>query len=54
MTWGNEGFGGDSHEVQQQLQHVWQVRASKGAFAAITAEGHLLQVGGDVFFFEGA
>ena len=35
VTWGHAAYGADSSAVQDQLQHVQQIQASAGAFAAI-------------------
>ena len=39
VTWGYPDFGGDSSEVQEQLEGVQQIQANNGAFAAILADG---------------
>lgn len=36
MTWGDRGFGGDCHHLQEELQNVQQIAAAhNGAFAAL-------------------
>ena len=48
-TWGSSRSGGDSSEVQGQLRHVKQVRATRhgafAAFAAILADGSVVTWG---------
>ena len=34
-TWGDEDYGGDSSEVQEELKQVQQISATKSAFAAV-------------------
>ena len=50
MTWGDPDCGGDSAEVQEQLRHVQQVRATNLAFAAIYGYAYIqycLEMGSD-------
>ena len=35
MTWGDKRLGGDSSAVQDRLQNVQQIQATKHAFAAV-------------------
>ena len=46
VTWGSPDHGGDSSEVQCQLQHVRQIQANSSAFAAILEEGRVVTWGG--------
>ena len=45
VTWGDEQFGGDSSQVQEQLNRVQQIQASSGAFAAIRDGGSVVTWG---------
>ena len=46
-TWGNQGRGGDSSSVPDQLKSVQQIQFSRrGAFAAIPGNGSVITFGG--------
>ena len=45
VTWGHEGFGGDSRAVQDQLKSVQQIQAFKYAFAGIVSDGSVVTWG---------
>ena len=45
VTWGDPGYGGDSNHVQESLQQVQEVQASKRAFAAILTDGSVVTCG---------
>ena len=45
VTWGEVVSGGDSRDVQHQLQNVQQIQASDHAFAAILADGSVVTWG---------
>ena len=45
MTWGNPDFGSDSSAVQEQLQKVEKIQATKYAFAAIVEDGSVVTWG---------
>ena len=45
VTCGHRNWGGDSSRVQDQLKGVQQVRAARGAFAAILADGSVVTWG---------
>ena len=45
VTWGDPGSGGDSSEVKEKLQKVWQIEATERAFAAILSDGSLIAWG---------
>ena len=49
VTWGDEGYGGDSSSVQHQLKNVQQIQASDGAFAAILGDGSVVTWGCEEF-----
>ena len=42
MTWGDSEDGGDSSQVQEQLQNILQIQATEGAFAAILQCGSVV------------
>ncbi|CAJ1409294.1 unnamed protein product, partial [Effrenium voratum] len=44
-TWGKAHYGGDSNEVQEQLQGVEHIEASYAAFAALRADGTVVTWG---------
>ncbi|CAJ1352331.1 unnamed protein product [Effrenium voratum] len=44
-TWGGDGWGGDSSQVQEQLMGVQQIQASHAAFAAILEDGSVVTWG---------
>lgn len=45
MTWGHPDRGGDSRRVQDRLQDVQQIQATRNAFAAILADGSVVTWG---------
>eukprot|EP00435_Cladocopium_sp_Y103_P055467 s979_g18.t1 len=45
LTWGKPEAGGDSSDVQDQLRKVQQICATRGAFAAILADGFVVTWG---------
>ena len=45
MTWGFEPFGGDSSQVQDQLQGVKAIQSTDAAFAALLADGRIVTWG---------
>ena len=49
VTWGDDGFGGDSSAVQDQLKNVLEIQASRRAFAAILSDETLVSWGHPVF-----
>ena len=48
VTWGDRSFGGDSSSIEVQLKHknIQQVQATRGAFAAVLADGSVVTVHG--------
>ena len=46
VTWGDAGYGGDSHAVQEQLSgDVQQIFSNWGAFAAVNGDGSVVTWG---------
>jgi alpha-tubulin suppressor-like RCC1 family protein len=45
VAWGNPDYGGDSSEVQDQLQNVQQICCTSSSFAAILADGSVVTWG---------
>ena len=45
MTWGHTAYGGKSSGVQDQLKNVQQICGTRGAFAAILADGSVVTWG---------
>jgi alpha-tubulin suppressor-like RCC1 family protein len=45
ITWGNSWFGGDSSNVQHELQNVKEVICGFGCFAALRDDGRVITWG---------
>ena len=49
MTWGFEGYGGDSSSVQSQLSDVTEIYSAALAFAAVKGDGTVVTWGSSNF-----